>query len=75
MSVTPKGYITLIHGEKGLGYAIMKMDAMAMAIIDEGLRNSIQKYEQMEDGDTSKLAKIKELEEQIVYCRQSSLRE
>jgi len=76
MTNTDKGVVALVHGEKGTGVSIVKMDSRAMAIIIEGLKNSVQKYEQLTDkDDVEKLTKIRELLELIGYCRESSLRE
>jgi hypothetical protein len=76
MTNTDKGVIALVHGEKGSGISIVKMDSRAMAIIIEGLKNSIQKYENLTDkDDVEKLEKIRELNESIRYCREASLRE
>ena len=74
MSVKPKGYIDLIHGDMGANYALMKADGWALAILIEGLKNSVQKYEQLTDpGDKDKLEKIKEIRDSVVYIRQSCI--
>lgn len=74
MSIKPKGYIELVHGDKGAGFAIMKGDSWALGIIIEGLRNSIQKYEGLEDqGDIDKLAKIREIKASVDYIRESCI--
>jgi hypothetical protein len=76
MSIKPKGYVDLVHADKGAGFALMKGDSWALGIIIEGLRNSIQKYEVLTDqGDLDKLAKIKEITDQIVYIRESCINE
>lgn len=72
----PKGYMDLIHADKGAEYAIMKGDSWALAIIIEGLKNSIQKYEGLEDqGDKDKLAKIREIKTSVDYIRESCINE
>lgn len=80
MSLKPgsKGEIVLVHGDRNGGYAVMKMDSRAIAILAEGLAQSIQKYASMENadgGDRDKLDKIRELKSQLVYCRDSCIKE
>lgn len=76
MSIKPKGYVDLVHADKGAGFALMKGDAWALGIIVEGLRNSIQKYEGLEDqGDIDKLEKIREIKTSVEYIRESCLNE
>jgi hypothetical protein len=70
--------VRLVEAIKGSGRSLVMMDTAAMAELVSGLNCLIQKFEKMEslaDDDVIKLAKIKNIKEQMLYCRQSALKE
>jgi hypothetical protein len=70
--------VRLVEAIKGSGRSLVMMDVAAMAELVSGLNCLVQKFEKMEslaDDDVIKLAKIKNTREQMLYCRQSALKE
>lgn len=70
--------VRLVEAFKDRGRALVMLDIAAMAEFVGGLNCLVQKIENLpapSADDVVKLEKIKKLREQILYCRQSSLKE